>query len=139
MTGLSETERSVRALTAEGLRYLLASAAALGVDFSLYIALIRIGGVHYLAAAPLAFSAGLALVYALSVRWVFRHRAVADRRMEFAVFAAIGLGGMALNELLLYLAVEVFALSYAGAKLVSAAIVFCFNFAARKLILFSRR
>ena len=122
----------------EGLRYFAASALALTVDFSTYVGLIRLGQVHYLAAAPIGFALGLATVYALSVRWVFRIRRLADRRAEFALFALIGLAGMALNQLAVYAGVEFLAANYEIAKLLSAGIVFCFNFASRKLLLFTR-
>ena len=122
----------------EGARYLAASALALALDFGVYAGLIRFAAVHYLAAAPIGFALGLATIYLLCIRWVFAHRRLADRRVEFAVFAGIGLAGMALNEIVIYAGVEFFALSYELAKLASAAAVFCFNFISRKLLLFTR-
>jgi putative flippase GtrA len=120
------------------MRYFAASAAALAIDFTLYVGLIRLAGVHYLLAAPVGFGAGIALVYFLSIRWVFAHRRLKDARAEFALFLAIGIAGMALNEIVIWAAVERFALSYELAKLASAAIVFSFNFSCRKLVLFTR-
>ena len=122
----------------EGFRYLAASAIALGIDFGLYVALIRFAEVNYLIAAPLGFGFGLAAIYLLSVRWVFRYRRVADRRAEFAVFAVIGLAGMALNQGVIYAAVKLLPGAYEIAKLISAGTVFCFNFVLRKLLLFTR-
>jgi putative flippase GtrA len=122
----------------EGTRYVTASAAALAVDFSVYAGLVRLASVDYLVAAPVGFALGLATVYLLSVRWVFGARRLADARLEFALFASIGLAGMALNQLVIYVGVEAWALSYESAKLASAAVVFCFNFALRKLLLFTR-
>jgi putative flippase GtrA len=128
----------LRAAAGESARYAAAAAAALALDTCVYLGLIRLLGVSYLIAAPLGFAAGLALIYAVSVRWVFRFRRLADRRAEFAVFAGIGLAGIALNQLVIYLAVESFAASFEMAKVASAAIGFCFNFGLRKLLLFTR-
>ena len=122
----------------EGMRYLAASALAFAVDFGCYVALIRLAGVHYLVAAPVAFTLGVATIYVLSVRWVFATRRLDDARVEFAVFASIGVAGLLLNQAALYAAVEGFALTYELAKLASTALVFCFNFALRKLLLFTR-
>jgi putative flippase GtrA len=122
----------------EWLRYVAAGLVALAVDFGTYVALIRLAGVDYLVAAPAGFALGLATIYVFSVRWIFAHRRVADPRVEFGIFALIGLGGMALNQLVIYGCVEWLALSYEIAKVVSAAVVFCFNFAARKSLLFTR-
>jgi putative flippase GtrA len=122
----------------EGSRYFAASAIALALDFTVYVGLIRLADVAYLVAAPIGFTLGLAAVYALSVRWVFRHRRLADARVEFLVFASIGLAGIALNQLAIYAGVEQLSLSYEMAKIASAAVVFCFNFGLRKLLLFTR-
>lgn len=122
----------------ETLRYLAASAIALAVDFGAYVSLIRLADVHYLVAAPAGFALGLATIYALSVRWVFGERRLEDARIEFAIFASIGIAGMALNQLVIYVGVDWLALSYEIAKVASAALVFCFNFVCRKLLLFTR-
>lgn len=128
----------LRKLADESFRYVAASALALAVDFGIYSGLIRLGGVDYLVAAPIGFGLGLAVVYVLSVRWVFGHRRLANARAEFALFALIGLAGMALNQMVVYAGVEQFALSYEAAKVVSAGTVFTFNFVTRKLLLFTR-
>jgi putative flippase GtrA len=122
----------------EGSRYLAASALGFAVDFTVYVALIRLAGISYLAAAPIGFALGLALVYALSVRWVFAHRRLDDARIEFFVFAFIGLAGIGVNQLVIYAGVERLSLSYEMAKIAAAAVVFCFNFGLRKLFLFRR-
>lgn len=122
----------------EWLRYVAAGLVALGVDFGIYVGLIRLAGVHYLVAAPLGFAFGLATVYLLSIRWVFGYRRLADRRAEFALFAMIGLAGMALNQGIIYLAVQAMPGAYEIAKILSAGMVFCFNFVSRKLLLFTR-
>jgi putative flippase GtrA len=121
----------------EGARYFAASALALGIDFGVYVGLIRLAAVHYLVAAPIGFALGLATIYLLSIRWVFRARRVADRRAEFALFALVGLAGMALNQAIIYAGVQFLAATPEAAKIVSAGLVFCFNFASRKLLLFT--
>ena len=122
----------------EWLRYVAAGLVALAVDFGTYVALIRLADVNYLIAAPAGFALGLATIYAFSVRWIFDHRRVADRRVEFGIFTLIGLGGMGLNQLVIYVGVDWAGLSPELAKVVSAALVFCFNFGARKMLLFTR-
>jgi putative flippase GtrA len=121
----------------EGARYTAAAAVALGVDFGAYAGLIRLASVHYLVAAPIGFALGLATIYVLSVSWVFRARRLDDRRKEFAVFALIGLAGLLLNQAVIYAAVQFLGASPELAKLISAGIVFCFNFGLRKLLLFT--
>lgn len=131
--------KGARRVADEGFRYLVASAVALAIDFGLYVGLIRFAGVNYLIAAPLGFAFGLTTVYLLSVRWVFGYRRLAGRRAEFALFAVIGLAGMALNQGIIYAVVQIMPGSYEIAKLISAGMVFCFNFISRKLLLFTRK
>jgi putative flippase GtrA len=129
--------KNFRQIAEEGARYFGASAVALVLDFGVYASLIRFADVHYLIAAPIGFALGLATVYLLSIRWVFKQRRVANRRAEFTLFAGIGLAGMALNQGIIYAVVEVLPGAYEIAKAVSAGTVFWFNFAARKLLLFT--
>ena len=128
----------LRGFAHESARYLGASALALAVDVGIYSGLIRLAGVDYLVAAPIGFALGLATIYAFSVRWVFGHRRLKDARAEFALFALLGLAGLAINQGMVYAGVEWLALGYEPAKLVSAGVVFCFNFGSRKLLLFTR-
>jgi putative flippase GtrA len=128
----------LRAIAHEGLRYFGASALALAVDFGAYSGLIRLAGVDYLVAAPVGFALGLVTIYAISVRWVFRERRMKDARAEFMLFALLGLAGLLLNQGIVYAGVEWLRLAPEAAKVVSAGVVFCFNFVTRKLLLFTR-
>ena len=130
--------RAWRGLANEGVRYLAASAIALAVDFGLFIGLIRGGGVDYLVAAPVGFLTGLAVIYTLSIRWVFRQRRLKDARAEFGLFALLGLAGLALNQGIIFAGMDWLALPDWLAKIASAGAVFCFKFASRKLLLFTR-
>jgi putative flippase GtrA len=126
-----------RQVAGESARYFAASAAAFTVDFAAYVALIRLAEWHYLLAAPAGFALGLLAAYVLSIRWVFATRRVKDARLEFFLFAAIGLLGMAVNEAVLYGSVGHAGVSPELAKVVSAAVVFTMNFALRKALLFT--
>lgn len=117
-------------------RYLLASALALAIDTGLYALGLR-AGLGYGLAAVVGFLGGLAVAYAISVRWAFRTRRMRDARLEFLVFAAIGVLGLLLTESLLWLQIEVLAWGPLPSKLIAACGVFLFNFGARKLALFN--
>lgn len=131
-------EAALRSMAGEGARYLVAGTLALTLDFTLYSSLIRLAGVDYLVAAPIGFLAGLTLIYFLSVRWVFTHRRVVNARTEFLIFTGIGIAGLALNQLVVYVGVEGLRLTYELAKILSAGVVFVFNFVSRKLLLFTK-
>jgi putative flippase GtrA len=130
--------RSSEGLSA-GLRelalYGLASALALGVDAALLLLLTRLG-VNYLVASGAGFTSGIAVTYLLSIRLVFRHRPILDRRREFIGFLGVGLAGLALTQGLMALWVEMFRMTPGLAKIPTAGIVFVFNFVVRRALLF---
>jgi putative flippase GtrA len=108
------------------------------MDASIYWAALRIG-IAYQGAAVAGFMAGVATTYILSVRWAFRRRSIANVHVEFMIFLAIGVAGLGLTEMLLWVQISVLGSGPMFAKLVSAVGVFMFNFGARKLLLFTRR
>jgi len=116
--------------------YLLVSVVALALDTGVYAAALALA-VPLAGAAALGFAAGVTCAYLCSVRFVFRTHRLRDRSGEFAAFVAIGLVGLLLTELLLWLLVKQAQLPPIPAKLGTAGLVFLFNFGVRKALLFS--
>ncbi|HVC00896.1 MAG TPA: GtrA family protein [Steroidobacteraceae bacterium] len=128
----------MKVLLKETLGYTLASAAALAVDAGILFILVHFFAWWYLAAATVSFTVGLFVAYGLSVTVVFKRRRVADRRLEFATFAAIGLLGLVVNAVVIYAGVRYAGLHYMAAKAVAAGFTFAGNFLARRQLLFVR-
>ena len=117
-------------------RYTVVGGVAFGVDFGLLFVLTRFAGVFYLVSAAISFIAGLAVNYLLSRVWVFNRRTLGNTAVEFAVFAAIGIAGLGLNELGMWLLASKAGMNYLAAKIVTAVFVYVWNFGARKASLF---
>lgn len=132
-----EQHLGVGVLPVELSRYLAVSAAALSVDLLLLYLLSVSFGAHYLIANPIAFASGALVAYFGSVRWAFRHRKMSNGSKEMAVFIAIGIGGLAINEAILWFGIEFLAISLLIAKVAAAVTSFAFNFIGRKMVLFS--
>lgn len=121
----------------ELLRYLFVGGSAFVVDYGLLYLLVEFASVHYLAAAAIAFVAGLTVNYLLSIKWVFSSNANSfSRRAEFTIFAVIGVVGLGLNEAIIWTLTDKAGCYVMISKLVSTAVVFGWNFGARKFILF---
>lgn len=116
-------------------RYGFVSLAALAVDFGGLILLKEVFGLHYLTAATISFSAGLVTNYLLSLLWVFG-RSKYSRLTEFSIFAGIGVVGLVLNDLILWILTGNLGLYYVLSKIVATGVTFIWNFSARKYILF---
>ena len=125
----------VRRTETELMRYLAVSVLALAVDIAVLLLAAQV--VHYLWAATIGFFLGAVTSYWLAIRWAFQHRRLAATpKTEFAAYAAIGVAGLGINNLVIFVGVEYFVLALWLAKAGAAAITFVFNFGARKWGLF---
>jgi putative flippase GtrA len=129
---------AVRPWPAELVRYFLCSALALAIDVAVFSLGLRLG-LSWASAAAAGFSCGVVVAYALSVRFAFARRSLADSRVEFALFALIGVIGLMLTEFILWLLIARLGSEPHLAKLVAAGFVFLFNFTSRKLMLFRQQ
>ena len=115
------------------------SVAALALDYGLLIFLTEYVGIYYLVSASISFLAGMLLVYAASISYIFQERRLDSKSLEFTSFVAIGIAGLLLNAFLLWCLTTATPLSYQLAKLPTAGIVFLFNYLARRHLLFTAR
>lgn len=125
-------------LSVQVFRYLVSGGTAFLVDAGLLALLTELFGRESLLVwVALAFTAGLAVTYLFSIFWVFDKRRLKSRGAEIGVFVAIGVIGLGLTELLMWLLADKAGIHYLVSKIITTALVFVWNFAAKKTILFS--
>ncbi len=94
---------------------------------------------NYMIAAAIAFVVGLIANYILSTCFVFSEsEKVKSKTGEFIAYAVIGVIGLGLTELLMYLFTDVCGLYFMISKVIAAIIVLIWNFAARKVFLYKK-
>ena len=120
-------------------RYGFVGGLAFLVDYGTLVLLTEFAGMHYLLAATISFILGLITNYLLSITWVFNQHKLNNRWVEFLLFAFIGVVGLGLNDAIMFLCTERCGIHYTLSKIIATAIVFFWNFLARKLILFKQR
>ena len=118
------------------LRSMVASFVSFALDFHLCAFLVELAGLSYLPAASLSFAAGTLLNYLLTVAWIFRTSRLKDRRLEFLAYFAFAALGLGLNGAFMYLFTGVAGVHYLVSRVLAGALVFAFNFALRKFVLF---
>lgn len=127
-------------------RYVVVGGIAFLFDFGVYRILEHHLGFHYQWAGVAGFMVGIATNYLLSIFWVFNKRSSPNAFAEFAIFLTVGVIGLGINAAILWLLIDVVAwysplLSFVDhkvmAKVVAAGVVLVWNFAARKILLFS--
>ena len=118
-------------------RYFFVAAGAFVMDYGFYFLLSYIFGVQYLIAAIAGFIAGTSTNYLISKYMVFQGEPQSRSVEVFLVFLISGIGLLWL-ELGLYLLTAIYGMHYLLSKLVMTAVVFLWNFFARKFFMYSK-
>lgn len=121
------------------------------IDFCIYT-VCNAAGLPYLVSGFAGFTVSVIVNYVLSMKYVFERRQDLSKKKEFTVFVVLSIGGLILNEVLLYLGVDGIYMHSAllqsvmrqrmaetVVKLGATAVVMIYNFVTRKLILEKRR
>lgn len=129
-------------------RYFVVGAIAFLFDFSALYLLTRIRFFlyYYIFAAAIAFIIGVTVNYFLSIRWVFARKKVKNKIIEFIIFAFIGLVGLFINILLIWLFTENIFVNFMPitmkqvriliSKVIATLAVYLWNFTIKKIVLF---
>ncbi|MDR0504338.1 MAG: GtrA family protein [Bifidobacteriaceae bacterium] len=116
------------------IRYGLVAVVAFAVDFGTMTAFVEFVGWNHLVAAAAGFVLGLIANYLLSERLVFGQPKVRSGLTRFASFAVIGLVGLGILEVAMYVQVDLLDWHYQLAKIVATVIGFVWNYAARRVL-----
>ena len=124
-------------LCSEFSRYFLVSLFALGVDFFCFSAGIRLLNLSWATAATIGFLGGAVVAYLLSITFVFKQRHLSRTPLvEFCYFVIIGLCGLLVTQLALFVGIETFGILPEISKVFAAVASFLFNYLLRKASLF---
>ena len=105
------------------------------IDYGLF-ALLTILHVHYLIAQVISFSVSLAFNYWASIKWVFDAKKQTTK--EVILFVVLSVVGLGINELLLYVGVDLIHIHELIVKLFATAVVMVYNFITRKIFIEKR-
>lgn len=120
-------------------RYLFAGGVAFLADVSILYLLTEYAHVHYLLSSLAGFSAGLTITYLMSIFWIFDEKSKNNKAVELSIFIIIGAIGLGLTSLFMWLFTSLLLLHYLFSKILTTAIVFVWNFVAKKRILFTKK
>ena len=120
-------------------RYVFVGGFAFVVDYGIMTALVELCRFEPVIAATISFVAGLLVNYVLSTFWIFKNSKIKNRLAEFGINAAIiWLFEEILASKLIFGTLLPQDKYYLVGKLVSTVIVFIWNFAGRKFIIFDK-
>ena len=118
-------------------RYLVVGGTAATVDLLLFGLLAVVVGVHWFVAAAISFVPATAVNYLLSIRFVFDSQVRFGRRSEVSLVFAVSAIGLAINEVLLWVAIEGVGLPLLISKVLASGGVFLWNYGLRAYYIFS--
>ncbi len=121
---------------AEYFRYGVVVSIGLVLDIGLLYTLTTYAGVPYLISAGIGFCTGLISNYLLSVRYVFRNRITPATKNDFRNFALIGVSALTLNQILMYVGVDIFNMPILLSKAFVLPVTFTWNFLWNKFMVF---
>ena len=121
-----------RGLMLQYCKFAAVGITSLMVDYGTMIFLTESTGLGYLKACAFSYTLSVFVNYFLSMKYVFHGREDLSRMKEASIFFVLSLIGLFLNQMLMWIAVDVFGIYYAAAKLLSTLIVTNYNFISRK-------
>lgn len=121
-------------LLAQILRFGVVGGLAFLIDSSLLYVLTEYLHIYVLISSVISFIVSLIFNYVLSIFWVFdvKKKQTVKDVLFFAILSTIGLG---INQVVMYLGVEIFHIYYMICKVVSTFIVMVYNFITRKIFI----
>lgn len=128
----------LRELTVQFAKFGVVGVIAFCIDYGLFLLLTYIFGVNYLIASAISFTISTVFNFMASMRYVFAGKKGQTRTQQFVIFFVLSVIGLGVNQLILWVCVDMLAwLAWIG-KLVATAIVMIFNFITRKIFLEDR-
>lgn len=107
------------------------------VDVGVLVALKELLHADVLLASAISFSVSVTVNYLLSMSFVFKSRNQSKLK-EFIIFVILSIGGLGLNQLILWIGVEFTTIHYLVIKFLAMVIVPIYNFITRKIFLESK-
>ena len=119
------------------IKFAIVGVIAAVVDVGVLVGLKELLSVDVLFASAISFSVSVTVNYLLSMTFVFKSKKQSKLK-EFVVFVLLSVGGLCLNQLILWIGVNFTSVYYLVVKFLAMIIVPVYNFVTRKMFLESK-
>ncbi len=116
------------------LKFAIVGIIAAFVDVGVLVFLKELFSVDVLIASAVSFSVSVTVNYILSMAFVFKSKKQSKVK-EFIIFVLLSIGGLGLNQLILWIGVTFTSVYYLVIKFLAMVIVPIYNFITRKIFL----
>lgn len=126
----------MKKLLTQILKFGIVGGIAFVIDYGLLVLFTEGFHIYYFVSSLLSFSVSVIFNYIASIVWVFEvDNSKKKGTSTLIIFIALSVVGLGINQVVMWLGVEQFDISYLIIKFVATFIVMIYNFATRKLIL----
>lgn len=125
----------MKKLIAQFMKFGVVGVIAFIIDYGLMIFLTEVFGVPYLISTTVSFAVSVIFNYVASMRYVFKRKDDMSRQREFIIFVVLSIIGLVINDVCMYLMVDLLFIDYRISKIVVTVIVAIWNFVTRKIFL----
>ena len=105
------------------------------IDYGIMVFLTEALKINYLISSGCTFSVSVIVNYILSIKFVFDADRDANKVKQFLVFLFFSIGGLIINQIVMWVAVDLLGIFYMISKIGATAIVMVYNFITRKLFI----
>lgn len=105
------------------------------IDYGIMVFLTEALKINYLISSGCSFSVSVIVNYILSIKFVFDADRDASKVKQFLVFLFFSIGGLIINQIVMWVAVDLLGIFYMISKIGATAIVMVYNFITRKLFI----
>ena len=105
------------------------------IDYGIMVFLTEALKINYLISSGCSFSVSVVVNYILSIKFVFDADRDANKVKQFLVFLFFSIGGLIINQIVMWVAVDLLGIFYMISKIGATAIVMVYNFITRKLFI----
>ena len=105
------------------------------IDYGIMVFLTEALKINYLISSGCSFSVSVIVNYILSIKFVFDADRDANKVKQFLVFLFFRIGGLIINQIVMWVAVALLGIFYMISKIGATAIVMVYNFITRKLFI----
>lgn len=116
-------------------KFVIVGGVATIIDFASIFLFKEYLHIPVLIANTIAFCIATVYNYIASIRWVFTVDESKNKKKTFVTFVVFSAIGLVLNDLIMWLTMELFNMYYILGKIVATCFVMIFNFVTRKLFL----
>ena len=124
----------MKKLIVQLIKFSIVGVIAAIIDVGVLVILKELLNIEVLLASALSFLTSVVVNYVLSMLFVFKS-GNDNKIKEFLVFVALSVGGLLLNQLIMWIGTDFFIFYYLWVKILSFAFVSIYNFITRKVFL----